>query len=106
MRSRCQRRVLPPGGSTQSAASARRGPLRSIARTGKGDAVVQRRDFLIGSGLAGAAALRSFTACAPPPDLDGVFSVGVASGLHSPTAAVLWTRVDLANAHATTSVGW
>jgi len=68
--------------------------------------VVQRRDFLIGSGLAGAAALGSFTACAPPPDLDGVFSVGVASGLHSPTAAVLWTRVDLANAPATTSVGW
>ena len=36
----------------------------------------------------------------------GAFNLGVMSGLHSPTEAVLWTRVDLENAPGATSVAW
>jgi phosphodiesterase/alkaline phosphatase D-like protein len=52
-----------------------------------------RRQFLAaGAGTAGALAVAS---CAAPPGLDAVdalWDCGVASGLHSPTEAVLWTR--------------
>ena len=67
--------------------------------------MVDRRTFLAAGGATlGVAAL---AACTPPaPTPPGVFNVGVASGLHSPTEAVLWTRVELANAPGTTSVDW
>ena len=70
---------------------------------------MDRRNFLrvsaTGAGLAalGGTAL----ACAPATTpLTGVFSLGVASGLHSDSEAVLWTRVDQQNAPLVTSVGW
>jgi alkaline phosphatase D len=67
--------------------------------------MIDRRSFLLaGSSALGAAAL---AACSPPTTIPpGVFTLGVASGLHSPTEAVLWTRVELANAAGTTSVAW
>lgn len=71
--------------------------------------MVDRRSFLLGGGgVIGAGALGSLVAaCSPPPPvLSGVFSLGVSSGLHSPTEVVLWTRVDLDNSPSTTSVGW
>lgn len=69
--------------------------------------MIDRRDFFrAGGGVIGAAALGSGVACAPTPTPPGVFTVGVASGLHSPTQAVLWTRVELANTPTTTSIGW
>ncbi|MFN8053383.1 MAG: alkaline phosphatase D family protein [Acidimicrobiales bacterium] len=71
--------------------------------------MIDRRGFLrAGAGTIGAAALGgTATACAPDATTpSGVFSLGVTSGLHSPTEAVLWTRVDLANAPTVTSVGW
>lgn len=70
--------------------------------------MVERREFLLaGGGLVGAAAVGTLAGCAPPtPTPPGVFTLGVASGLHSPTEAVLWTRVELANAASVTEVGW
>ena len=70
--------------------------------------MVDRRNFLLaGGGAAGAVALGALSGCAPPtPVLPGVFSLGVSSGLHSPTEAVLWTRVELANSPSTTSLDW
>lgn len=70
--------------------------------------MIGRRDFLRASGVLGAATVGgTAAACAPtatnPP---GVFSLGVTAGLHSPTEVVLWTRVDLVNAPAITSVDW
>lgn len=68
--------------------------------------MVDRRTFLTaGSATLGAAAL---AACAPPTTTTpaGVFTVGVASGLHSPTQVVLWTRVELATAAGLTQVDW
>ncbi len=72
--------------------------------------MIDRRNFLrAGAGTIGLTALGTTAlGCAPatitnPP---GVFNVGVASGLHSPTEAVLWTRVDLANAPEVTAVAW
>jgi phosphodiesterase/alkaline phosphatase D-like protein len=67
--------------------------------------MVDRRTFLAAGGASlGAAAL---AACTPPTGTPpGVFNLGVASGLHSPTEVVLWTRVELANSPTTTSVGW
>jgi alkaline phosphatase D len=66
-----------------------------------------RREFLVAGGTAlGAAALGSMTACSPPSGpVPGTFGLGVASGLHSSTEAVLWTRVELANAPVD-SVDW
>ncbi len=69
--------------------------------------MIDRRDFLrVGGGVLGAAALGAIAACSPPAVPPGVFTSGVASGLHSPTEAVLWTRVELANSPSTTSIGW
>ncbi len=78
------------------------------AADGSGDTMVDRRNFLLAGGTAlGAAALGSLAACSPMPEtLPGEFSLGVASGLHSATEVVLWTRVELANAPGTSSVGW
>lgn len=55
-------------------------------------------------GLGGLAA----SACAPgvPTEAGGPFSLGVASGLHSATEVVLWTRVNPADAPGVTSVAW
>ena len=52
--------------------------------------MIDRRSFLLaGGGALGAAALAG---CTPPTTIPpGVFTLGVASGLHSPTEAVLWT---------------
>jgi alkaline phosphatase D len=70
--------------------------------------MIDRRNFLLaGTGALGAAALGSLAACAPPESVPpGVFTLGVASGLHSPTEVVLWTRVELANTPTTQSVAW
>ena len=67
--------------------------------------MIDRRSFLLAGGSAlGAAALAG---CTPPTTIPpGVFTLGVASGLHSPTEAVLWTRVELVNSPSTTSVAW
>lgn len=67
-----------------------------------------RRQFLVAGGAAvGAAALGATSACSPAGGpVPGVFGLGVASGLHSPTEVVLWTRVELANAPGTTTVDW
>ena len=61
--------------------------------------MVERREVLrAGGGLLGTAALATAAGCAPPTGTPaGVFTLGVSSGLHSPTQAVLWTRVELAN---------
>ncbi len=57
---------------------------------------MRRRQFLVASAAgAGGLALGSLTACAPPPGPDapdGPFDCGVASGVHSEDAVVLWTR--------------
>ena len=59
-----------------------------------------RRDFLrLGAGGVGAVALGSATACAPtgpagPPTPVDLYSMGIASGLHSPTEIVCWTRSE------------
>lgn len=70
--------------------------------------MVGRRQFLqAGGGVLGAAAVGSLAACAPtPPPVTGVFGQGVASGLHSTTEVVLWTRVDPGAAPSVSSVGW
>lgn len=70
--------------------------------------MVDRRQFLLaGGGTLGAAALGGLAGCTPPsPVPDGVFTSGVASGLHSPTEAVLWSRVETVNSPATTSLAW
>lgn len=67
-----------------------------------------RREFLVAGGaVIGTAALTSMSACTPSSGpVPGVFGLGVASGLHSPSEVVLWTRVELANAAGTTSVTW
>ncbi|MFM7069780.1 MAG: alkaline phosphatase D family protein [Actinomycetes bacterium] len=71
---------------------------------------MDRRDFLrISAGGAGVAAA-SFVlpGCVPaasrPPV--SVFDQGVASGLHSPSAVVLWTRVEPSLSGGASSVGW
>lgn len=70
--------------------------------------MVDRRRFLLaGGGALGAVAAGSVLGCTPPaPVAPGVFNTGVASGLHSATEAVLWTRVELANAPAVGAVDW
>ena len=71
---------------------------------------IDRRDFLrLGAGGAGlAAAGFVLPSCAPamsrPPA--SVFDQGVASGLHSSTEAVLWTRVEPGLSGGATSAGW
>lgn len=57
---------------------------------------MDRRDFLrLGAVGAGAAAFAPLSACAPDElPIAGHFPQGIASGLHSPTQVVLWTRVD------------
>jgi len=71
--------------------------------------MIDRRGFLrAGAGTLGAAALgATATACAPDgAGGPGAFNTGVASGIHSPTEVVLWTRVDAANAPGVTTVTW
>ena len=75
--------------------------------------MIDRRGFLrgsagtIGAAALGTGALGSLAGCAPDAvGGTGVFTLGVTSGLHSPTEAVLWTRVEAANAPGVTSVGW
>ncbi len=70
--------------------------------------MVDRRNFLLaGGGALGAAALGTLTACSPPtPTPSGEFTLGVSSGLHSSSQAVLWTRVELANAPGTSAIDW
>ena len=71
---------------------------------------MQRRDFLrLGAGGAGLAATGLvLPACAPamsrPPA--SVFDQGVASGLHSPSEVVLWTRVEPTLSGGATVAGW
>ncbi len=70
---------------------------------------MDRRNFLrLGAGGAGAAAVGlALPACSPmTPTPTSVYSAGVASGLHSPTEVVLWTRVEPALAPGVTSVTW
>jgi alkaline phosphatase D len=72
---------------------------------------MDRRSFLrAGAGGAGVAALGvTGVACAPSPvgpTPTEVFSLGVASGLHSHTQVVLWTRVEPLIAPGVTSVDW
>ena len=70
--------------------------------TGNSEGKFGRRDlFRFGAGTAGAAALGGgaaacTTAVTPvkPPTPTSVFSLGIASGLHSPTEVVLWTRLE------------
>ena len=66
-----------------------------------------RREFLVAGGtVLGTAALGAVSACSPPvAPVPGVFGLGVASGLHSPSEVVLWTRVELANTPVS-SVEW
>ena len=67
--------------------------------------MIDRRSFLLAGG--GALGVAALAACSPPTTVPpGVFTLGVASGLHSPTEAVLWTRVELVNSPATTSLDW
>jgi len=71
--------------------------------------MMDRRDFLRASaGTMSIAALGgTAAACAPMAGLPaGTFISGVASGLHSPTELVLWTRVEMSNAPAVTAVTW
>ncbi len=72
---------------------------------------MKRRDFLrAGAGVAGVAAVGGVsTACAPAmggSTPTSVWSAGVASGLHSPTQVVLWTRVEPTLAPGVTTVLW
>jgi alkaline phosphatase D len=71
---------------------------------------MRRREFLrLGAGGIGAAALGTAAACTPlpgPPEPTTTFSLGVASGLHSPTEVVLWTRVEPLIAPGVASVDW
>jgi alkaline phosphatase D len=68
---------------------------------------VQRRDVLrLGVGGGAAGALAAFTACAPTSPASRVFAEGVASGLHSDTEVVLWTRVSPERAGGDFTVGW
>lgn len=57
---------------------------------------MDRRGFLQAGAIgAGAVVLGPLVGCAPPTvPPSGVFAHGVASGLHGPDAAVLWTRVE------------
>ncbi len=70
--------------------------------------MIDRRSFLRASATSvGVAALGTSAACTPDaPASRGVFSLGVASGLHSPTEVVLWTRVDPVNAPDLAVVTW
>jgi alkaline phosphatase D len=55
--------------------------------------VIDRRGLLAaGAGLAGTVALASCTSMPGIDDVDPLWGCGVASGLHAPDAAVLWTR--------------
>jgi alkaline phosphatase D len=72
---------------------------------------MDRRSFLrAGASGAGVAALGATgVACAPTPvgpTPTEVFSLGVASGLHSPTEVVLWTRVEPLIAPTVTQIVW
>jgi alkaline phosphatase D len=66
-----------------------------------------RREFLVAGGtVLGTAALGVASACSPPvAPIPGVFGLGVASGLHSASEVVLWTRVELATTPVS-SVEW
>ena len=71
---------------------------------------MDRRDFLrAGAGTVGLAALGGLgVACTPDggPVPTSVWSAGIASGLHSSTEVVLWTRVEPLLAPTVTSVAW
>jgi alkaline phosphatase D len=76
---------------------------------------MDRRDLLRGGVLAlGGVAATSLVGCAPtstklpsPEDVDlGPFSCGVASGVHSDTAVVLWTRFAPAATGSGVEVAW
>ena len=68
---------------------------------------MERRDlFRLGIGGGAAGALGALTACAPETPVTKVFSEGVASGLHSPSEVVLWTRVSPERAAGDLGVGW
>jgi alkaline phosphatase D len=71
---------------------------------------MDRRDFLrAGAGTFGLAALGGLAvACTPGTGgtPSSVWSAGVASGLHSPSEVVLWTRVEPLLAPTVTSVDW
>ena len=72
---------------------------------------LDRRTFLR-AGVGGAGALwLAGSGCAPSPTYaptpNGTpFTLGVVSGLHSPTEAVLWTRLDPSLAPGATSISW
>jgi alkaline phosphatase D len=71
---------------------------------------MRRREFLKAgaSGVGVAATGGLAAACAPmvPTVPVTTWSAGIASGLHSPTELVLWTRVDPGAEPGTTSVDW
>lgn len=70
---------------------------------------MDRRDFLrAGAGTFGLAALGGLSAACTPSGgtPSGVWSTGVASGLHSSSEVVLWTRVEPLLAPGVTSVEW
>ncbi len=68
---------------------------------------MQRRDLLrMGLGGSAVGAVGTATACAPTTAPTRVFSEGVASGLHSDTEVVLWTRVSPQQANGQFTIGW
>ncbi len=72
---------------------------------------MDRRTFLRSSAVGAGGLWLGTTACVPPPEFvpgsNGTpFSSGVASGLHSPTEVVLWTRLDPELAAGTGRVEW
>ncbi|MEZ5237989.1 MAG: PhoD-like phosphatase N-terminal domain-containing protein [Microthrixaceae bacterium] len=70
---------------------------------------MHRRDLLrLGAGGSLAAATGLLTACAPGPGAppERVFAQGVASGLHSDTEVVLWSRVEPALVGGIHEVRW
>ncbi|MGI9579561.1 MAG: PhoD-like phosphatase N-terminal domain-containing protein, partial [Microthrixaceae bacterium] len=68
---------------------------------------MQRRDLLrLGVGGGAAGAIGAATACAPTVPAKLVFSEGVASGLHSATEVVLWTRLSPECAQGDFGVTW
>jgi len=67
--------------------------------------ITRRQLFAAGAGTAGTLALASCTPFPAVTPVDGPWDCGIASGLHSPTAAVLWARFAPA-ALSTVDIGW
>src|SRR4051794_5735611 len=89
----------PAGGRGRAGGSMSRMVKRArIGLTGEWDVRISRRTLLRTGGSLTAGLLllgRTAPALAHPPDPDGAFSLGVASGDPSPNGVVLWTRLAL-----------